>query len=151
MGAVERVHTALVGHHQMINFQLTFFFPLLELAAARAFCSFDFCSLGACEKKGEICQGHYQETSSKQSWDYEPMLQGMVVIGALLTILFVSVTFETKRSWEVPLWPLNRACKVHSRRGKWSGKCYFCSSNAPRWHTFQILTYTDLSLELPGK
>ena len=26
----------------------TFFFPLLELAAAMAFASFDFCSLGAC-------------------------------------------------------------------------------------------------------
>lgn len=27
---------------------VTFFFPLLELAAAMAFCSFVFCSLGAC-------------------------------------------------------------------------------------------------------
>ena len=38
-----------VGHAGRATRRLTFFFPLLEFAAAMALASFDFCSLGACK------------------------------------------------------------------------------------------------------
>jgi ABC-type molybdenum transport system ATPase subunit/photorepair protein PhrA len=38
----------------------TFFFPLLELAAAIAFASFDFCSLGACRQSRDVSKKHYR-------------------------------------------------------------------------------------------
>jgi len=36
--------------------QPTFFFPLLEFAAAMAFASFDFCSFGAYKQQGTQCE-----------------------------------------------------------------------------------------------